>query len=163
YAAFFAIGAYSYGILSSYQVTPLWSEFWEPFQWLGLVEQLKDSGTDGDLVHFTFSFWLMLPLSALIAAFFGVLFGAPTLRLNGDPRGRDRRRRDGRQSGQAEAARLRHRRRLRRVDRHALRRQAADRDPGNVHVPGLGHGARHDRARRHGQHLRRHSRRLDPA
>ena len=38
----------------------------------------------GDLVHFTFSFWIMLPLSALIAAVFGVLFGAPTLRLKGD-------------------------------------------------------------------------------
>ena len=32
YAAFFAIGAYSYGILSSWQVQPQWSEFWEPFQ-----------------------------------------------------------------------------------------------------------------------------------
>src|SRR5579859_6504251 len=83
YAAFFAIGAYSYGVFSSYQVTPPWSGFWEPFQWLGLVEHMKD-GTAGDLVHFTVSFWLMLPISALIAAFFGVLFGAPTLRLKGD-------------------------------------------------------------------------------
>src|SRR5258708_3252146 len=82
YAAFFAIGAYSYGILSSYQVTPPWSAFWEPFQWLGLVEQMTD--TSGELVHFTVSFWIMLPLSALIAAFFGVVFGAPTLRLKGD-------------------------------------------------------------------------------
>src|SRR5258707_15038050 len=39
YAAFFAIGAYTYGILSSWQVQPPWSEFWEPFQWLGLVER----------------------------------------------------------------------------------------------------------------------------
>ncbi len=83
YAAFFAIGAYSYGILSSYQVQPLWSEFWEPFQWLGIVEQLKVAG-EPDVVHFVVSFWLMLPLSGLIAAFFGVLFGAPTLRLKGD-------------------------------------------------------------------------------
>ncbi len=83
YAAFFAIGAYSYGILSSYQVAPLWSEFWEPFQWLGLVARLKVAG-EPDVVHFVVSFWLMLPLSALIAAFFGILFGAPTLRLKGD-------------------------------------------------------------------------------
>src|SRR6266849_6680406 len=83
YAAFFAIGAYSYGILSSYQVQPLWSEFWEPFQWLGIVEQLKVAG-EPDVVHFVVSFWLMLPLSGLIAAFFGILFGAPTLRLKGD-------------------------------------------------------------------------------
>ena len=38
----------------------------------------------GDLVHFSVSFWIMLPVSALIAAGFGVLFGAPTLRLRGD-------------------------------------------------------------------------------
>jgi branched-chain amino acid transport system permease protein len=83
YAAFFAIGAYAYGILASYQVAPPWSDFWEPLQWLGLVAHLKIDG-EPDVVHFTFSFWLMLPLSALIAAFFGILFGAPTLRLKGD-------------------------------------------------------------------------------
>src|SRR6185437_752941 len=84
YAAFFAIGAYSYGILASYQVHPVWSDFWLPFQWLGLVARMAGDGGAADLVHFTFSFWLMLPLSALIAAFFGILFGAPTLRLKGD-------------------------------------------------------------------------------
>jgi branched-chain amino acid transport system permease protein len=83
YAAFFAIGAYTYGIFASYQVQPEWSAFWEPFQWLGLVERLA-TGTAPDHVHFTVSFWLMLPVSALVAAFFGVLFGAPTLRLKGD-------------------------------------------------------------------------------
>src|ERR1700730_4088072 len=61
YAAFFAIGAYSYGILSSYQVTPPWNEWWEPLQWLSLVARIK--GDTGDLVHFTVSFWIMLPLS----------------------------------------------------------------------------------------------------
>jgi branched-chain amino acid transport system permease protein len=83
YAAFFAIGAYSYGIFASYQVQPEWSAFWEPLQWLGLVERLSP-GAGPDHVHFTVSFWLMLPVSAVIAAFFGVLFGAPTLRLKGD-------------------------------------------------------------------------------
>ncbi|MGH7095495.1 MAG: branched-chain amino acid ABC transporter permease, partial [Stellaceae bacterium] len=78
YAAFFAIGAYSYGALASFQLHPAWSGFWEPFQWLGLVADLN--GT----VHFQVSFWLMMPISAAIAAFFGVLFGAPTLRLKGD-------------------------------------------------------------------------------
>ena len=82
YAAFFAIGAYSYGILSSWQLLPPWTPFWEPFAWLHLVEHLNRDGAD--VVHFTVSFWLMLPLAALIAAFFGVLFGAPTLRLRGD-------------------------------------------------------------------------------
>jgi branched-chain amino acid transport system permease protein len=79
YAAFFAIGAYTYGALASYQIQPQWSSFWEPFQWLGLVQHL-DTGT----VHFDVSFWLMLPVAALVAAFFGVVFGAPTLRLKGD-------------------------------------------------------------------------------
>src|SRR5216683_1686263 len=68
YAAFFAIGAYTYGIFSSYQVQPEWWGFWEPFQWLGLVAHLKIEG-EPDVVHFTFSFWLMLPLSAVVAAF----------------------------------------------------------------------------------------------
>jgi branched-chain amino acid transport system permease protein len=78
YAAFFAIGAYTYGAFASFQIEPAWSGFWEPFQWLGLVAHT------GDVVHFTVSFWLMLPVSAAVAAFFGVLFGAPTLRLKGD-------------------------------------------------------------------------------
>src|SRR5262249_27187713 len=83
YAAFFAIGAYTYGIFASYQVQPEWSALWEPLQFLGLVERLSPGGGP-DHVHFTVSFWLMLPVSALVAAFFGVLFGAPTLRLKGD-------------------------------------------------------------------------------
>jgi branched-chain amino acid transport system permease protein len=83
YAAFFAIGAYTYGALASYQIQPEWSSFWEPFQWLGLVKHLEAGGGIGT-VHFDVSFWLMLPIAALVAAFFGVLFGAPTLRLKGD-------------------------------------------------------------------------------
>ena len=82
YAAFFAIGAYAYGVASSWQLQPAWSSFWEPFQWLDLVARFHTAG--GDVVHFQVSFWLMLPASAAIAAFFGVLFGAPTLRLKGD-------------------------------------------------------------------------------
>jgi branched-chain amino acid transport system permease protein len=83
YAAFFAIGAYAYGIMTAFQLAPPWSAFWEPFQYLHLVARIPgDNG--GDVVHFTVSFWLMLPVSALLAAGFGVLFGAPTLRLRGD-------------------------------------------------------------------------------
>jgi branched-chain amino acid transport system permease protein len=82
YAAFFAIGAYAYGIASSWQAQPAWSGFWEPLQWLDLVSRFHTAG--GDVVHFQVSFWLMLPIAAAIAAFFGVLFGAPTLRLKGD-------------------------------------------------------------------------------
>lgn len=82
YAAFFAIGAYSFGILTSWQITPPWSGFWVPFAALGLVQKVVQNGTA--IVHFTVSFWIMLPVSGVIAAFFGVLFGAPTLRLRGD-------------------------------------------------------------------------------
>lgn len=54
YIAFFAVGAYCYALLCSPQ--------------LGL--------------HLPF--WIVLPLGALLACLFGVLLGAPTLRLRGD-------------------------------------------------------------------------------
>jgi len=54
YAAFFAIGSYAFAILASGQFN----------------------------IHV--SFWILLFSSAFIAAFFGVLLGAPTLRLRGD-------------------------------------------------------------------------------
>src|SRR6516225_5377463 len=82
YAAFFAIGAYTYGALASWQLHPAWSGFWEPFAFLDLVARVQ--GTGGDVVHFQVSFWLMMPIAAAVAAFFGILFGAPTLRLKGD-------------------------------------------------------------------------------
>jgi branched-chain amino acid transport system permease protein len=82
YAAFFAIGAYAYGILNSYQLHPHWSTAWQPLAALGLVAKLGVGAAA--TVHFTFPFWLMLPVSAIIAAGFGVAFGAPTLRLKGD-------------------------------------------------------------------------------
>src|SRR5690348_14001872 len=84
YAAFFAIGAYTYGILTAFQLQPEWSAFWEPFHFLGLVAKMPAESGDGGVVHFTLSFWLALPFAACLAAFFGVLFGAPTLRLKGD-------------------------------------------------------------------------------
>jgi branched-chain amino acid transport system permease protein len=83
YAAFFAIGAYTYGILASGQVHPLWTPAWQPFQWLGMVSRFHINGVP-DVVQFQFSFWYMLPGAAIVAAFFGIVFGAPTLRLKGD-------------------------------------------------------------------------------
>ena len=84
YAAFFAIGAYTYGVLTAYQLQPPWSSFWEVFHTIGLATPVPADIGDGMVVHFTLSFWLALPLAAGVAAFFGVLFGAPTLRLRGD-------------------------------------------------------------------------------
>src|SRR5688572_24220097 len=54
YVAFYAVGAYAYALLASPQ--------------FGL--------------HLPF--WVILPIGAAIAAFFGVLLGAPTLKLRGD-------------------------------------------------------------------------------
>lgn len=54
YAAFFAIGAYTTGLLSSPQMNIQWN------------------------------FWLVLPIAATVAAIAGVMLGAPTLRLRGD-------------------------------------------------------------------------------
>lgn len=82
YAAFYALGAYYYGIFTAFQIMPPWGEFWVPFEFFGLVEKVNRGGPD--LVHFTLSFWLALPTAAILTAVFGVLFGAPTLRLRGD-------------------------------------------------------------------------------
>jgi len=54
YIAFFAVGAYSYALLASPQLGIHWP------------------------------FLLLLPLGAAVAALFGILLGAPTLRLRGD-------------------------------------------------------------------------------
>ncbi len=54
YVAFFAVGAYAYALLAS----PHFGLHWP--------------------------FWVLVPLAALVAAFFGILLGAPTLRLRGD-------------------------------------------------------------------------------
>ncbi|HXA95811.1 MAG TPA: branched-chain amino acid ABC transporter ATP-binding protein/permease, partial [Candidatus Dormibacteraeota bacterium] len=83
YAAFFAIGAYGYGIAASGQLKPAWSSFWAPLEWAGQVSRLAVPGQP-DTVQFHFAFWPMLAVAAIICAIFGMLFGAPTLRLRGD-------------------------------------------------------------------------------
>lgn len=65
YVAFFAIGAYAWGIFGSTQFGRLTSLIISPQILSGL-------------------FWPMLIVVALIAALFGVILGAPTLRLRGD-------------------------------------------------------------------------------
>ena len=83
YAAFFAIGAYGYGIAASGQLKPEWSSLWEPLAFMGQVSRLVVPGQP-DTVQFHFAFWPMLAVTAIMCAVFGVLFGAPTLRLRGD-------------------------------------------------------------------------------
>jgi len=67
YIAFYAVGAYVYGLLASPHLTDNF-------------ETIAALFPDG--LHL--SIWLMIPLGALTAALFGVLLGAPTLRLRGD-------------------------------------------------------------------------------
>jgi branched-chain amino acid transport system permease protein len=67
FVAFFAIGAYMYGLMASPHLA-------EAFPWFA---QMFPNG-----LHT--SVWLVIPLGALIAGFFGVLLGAPTLKLRGD-------------------------------------------------------------------------------
>lgn len=61
YAAFFAIGAYTYALLASGQLgsSPIGRDFHLPF-------------------------WLLLFVGVAVAASFGIILGAPTLRLRGD-------------------------------------------------------------------------------
>jgi branched-chain amino acid transport system permease protein len=83
YAAFFAIGAYGYGAAASGQLKIPWSDLWTPLLWLGQVQRVPIEG-GSDLVQLQVSFWAMLAVGAMVCALFGVLFGAPTLRLRGD-------------------------------------------------------------------------------
>ncbi|PYM61795.1 MAG: branched-chain amino acid ABC transporter substrate-binding protein [Candidatus Rokuibacteriota bacterium] len=83
YAAFFAVGAYAYGVAASSQLKLPWSPLWTPLVWLGQMARVPVEGQP-DIVQLQFSFWAMLAVGGLICALFGVLFGAPTLRLRGD-------------------------------------------------------------------------------
>jgi branched-chain amino acid transport system permease protein len=67
YVAFFAVGAYLYGLLAS-------PHLFESFEW---VAQMFPGGLHTPL-------WVVIPLAAIVAGGFGVLLGAPTLKLRGD-------------------------------------------------------------------------------
>ena len=67
FVAFFAIGAYMYGLMASPHLS-------ENFPWFA---QMFPTG-----LHT--SVWLVIPMAAGIAGFFGIVLGAPTLKLRGD-------------------------------------------------------------------------------
>jgi branched-chain amino acid transport system permease protein len=77
YAAFFAIGAYTAGILSSGQLGA--SPLHRDVHIIPLSLPFEIGG-----VQVQFGFWLLLLLAMFVAATFGILLGAPTLRLRGD-------------------------------------------------------------------------------
>lgn len=67
YVAFFAVGGYLFALLGSPHLA-------ESFEWIGAMWQ--------NGLHL--SIWWTIPLAAVVAGFFGVLLGAPTLKLRGD-------------------------------------------------------------------------------
>ena len=67
YVAFFAVGAYIYALLASPHLT----------QTFPAIAAMFPQGLHTPI-------WLVIPLSAGVAALFGVLLGAPTLKLRGD-------------------------------------------------------------------------------
>jgi branched-chain amino acid transport system permease protein len=83
YIAFFAVGAYLTGLLSSPQFAALLQSIVDNYPALGdaLVRLLgPDIVQNG--IHL--SVWFIVPLSGLVAGLFGALLGAPTLKLRGD-------------------------------------------------------------------------------
>ncbi|MEM5452828.1 ABC transporter permease subunit, partial [Paraburkholderia guartelaensis] len=67
YIAFYAVGAYTAALLSSPHLTT-------NFAW---IAHLFPNGLHAP-------FWIIVPAAMAVAALFGVLLGAPTLRLRGD-------------------------------------------------------------------------------
>ncbi|MFV0601971.1 MAG: ABC transporter permease subunit [Brachymonas sp.] len=67
YVAFYAVGAYLFGLLASPHLTDHFSSIASLFP---------------DGLHFRL--WMVIPLGAVLAAIAGVLLGAPTLKLRGD-------------------------------------------------------------------------------
>jgi branched-chain amino acid transport system permease protein len=72
YVAFFAVGAYVYGIFASPQLGDVVHKT--------IYFLVPATSTPG--IHI--SMWVLLPLAGLVAALFGALIGIPTLRLRGD-------------------------------------------------------------------------------
>ncbi|MCH8619994.1 ABC transporter ATP-binding protein [Undibacterium sp. TS12] len=83
YIAFYALGAYMTALLASPQFAVVLASFVEHYPTLGnaLVWLCGPEVTQHGL-HL--SIWLVVPLCAALAGFFGALLGAPTLKLRGD-------------------------------------------------------------------------------
>lgn len=67
FVAFYAVGAYLFALLSSPHLA-------EQFTWIAAISARGPS----------IAWWVILPLAAALAAFLGILLGAPTLKLRGD-------------------------------------------------------------------------------
>jgi branched-chain amino acid transport system permease protein len=83
YIAFFAVGAYLTGLFASPQFAALLESVVYNYPVLGewLVTMF---GPEIQQEGIHLSVWAIVPLAALVAALFGALLGAPTLKLRGD-------------------------------------------------------------------------------
>jgi branched-chain amino acid transport system permease protein len=83
YIAFYALGAYMTGLLASPQFATVLQSFIDEYPTIGnAMLAVLGQGVLQNGIHL--SVWLIVPLGAALAAVFGALLGAPTLKLRGD-------------------------------------------------------------------------------
>ncbi|MFZ6771564.1 ABC transporter permease subunit [Undibacterium sp. SXout7W] len=83
YIAFYAVGAYLSGLFASPQFAVLLGSLVEHYPAFGhWLIQLCGPAIAHDGIHLPV--WLIVPFSAALAGLFGILLGAPTLKLRGD-------------------------------------------------------------------------------
>lgn len=83
YIAFYALGAYMTGLLASPQFAVVLESMVNQYPALGnTLIHIFGPGIVKDGLHL--SVWVIVPLGAALAAIFGALLGAPTLKLRGD-------------------------------------------------------------------------------
>ncbi|SNS36712.1 amino acid/amide ABC transporter membrane protein 2, HAAT family [Noviherbaspirillum humi] len=83
YIAFYALGAYMAGLLASPQFATVLESIVSQYPDAGnALSALVGEDVTKNGIHL--SVWLIVPLSAAVAALFGALLGAPTLKLRGD-------------------------------------------------------------------------------
>ena len=83
YIAFYALGAYMTALLASPQFATVLESFINQYPAIGNA-MLAVLGEDVLKNGIHLSVWLIVPLGAALAAVFGALLGAPTLKLRGD-------------------------------------------------------------------------------
>ena len=83
YIAFYALGAYMAGLLASPQFAVVLESFVSQYPAFGeALVQIFGPEIAKNGIHL--SVWFIIPLGALVAAVFGIILGAPTLKLRGD-------------------------------------------------------------------------------
>ena len=83
YIAFYAVGAYMAGLLASQQFAVVLESFVNNYPVVGNF-LIMVCGPEITKTGLHLSVWLIVPLAAALAGFFGALLGAPTLKLRGD-------------------------------------------------------------------------------